>query len=100
MKRRRWYHFLMFGMVVIFLMASVSVQSQEKKRIRISNANFSFTALPLIAARDWKFFSEQGLEVKIILMRSAAAAAALASGDLERSKIELSINSLYSHAGN
>jgi ABC-type nitrate/sulfonate/bicarbonate transport system substrate-binding protein len=57
--------------------------SQERRKIRISNANFSFTALPLIAARDWKFFTGQGLEVEIILMRSAAAAAALVSGDLD-----------------
>ena len=83
MKRRGRYRFLIFGAVVAFLVAAVPARSQEKKRIRISNANFSFTALPLIAARDWKFFSEQGLDVEIILMRSAAAAAALASGDLD-----------------
>jgi ABC-type nitrate/sulfonate/bicarbonate transport system substrate-binding protein len=39
--------------------------------------------LPLVAAREWKFFQEQGLDVEIILMRSAAAAAALVSGDLD-----------------
>ncbi len=57
--------------------------SQERRKIRISNANFSFTALPLIAARDWKFFAGEGLDVEIILMRSSAAAAALVSGDLD-----------------
>jgi ABC-type nitrate/sulfonate/bicarbonate transport system substrate-binding protein len=57
--------------------------AQEKRKIRVSNANFSFTALPLLAARDWKLFAEEGLDLEIILMRSAAAAAALVSGDLD-----------------
>jgi len=70
-------------LLVLLLSYGSQAQTQERRRIRISNANFSFTALPLIAARDWKLFSEQGLDVEIILMRSAAAAAALASGDLD-----------------
>jgi NitT/TauT family transport system substrate-binding protein len=37
----------------------------------------------LIAAREWKLFQEQGLDIEIILMRSAAAVAALVSGDLD-----------------
>jgi len=43
----------------------------------------SYSALPLVAAREWKLFQEQGLDVEIILMRSAAAVAALVSGDLD-----------------
>ena len=70
-------------LLVLLLFSGSPARSQERRKIRISNANFSFTALPLIAARDWKLFSEQGLEVEIILMRSAAAAAALASGELD-----------------
>lgn len=69
--------------LVLLLFSGAPAQSQERRKIRISNANFSFTALPLIAARDWKLFSEQGLDVEIILMRSAAAAAALAAGELD-----------------
>ncbi|HEX9443343.1 MAG TPA: ABC transporter substrate-binding protein, partial [Candidatus Binatia bacterium] len=36
-----------------------------------------------VAAREWRLFNEQGLDVEVILMRSSAAAAALASGDLD-----------------
>ena len=36
-----------------------------------------------MAAREWNLFQEQGLDVEIILMRSAAAVAALVSGDLD-----------------
>ncbi len=68
-------------LLLLFLLRCAPADSQERRKIRISNANFSFTALPLIAARDWKFFAEQGLDVEIIMMRSAAAA--LAAGDLD-----------------
>jgi len=62
---------------------AASSDAQERRKIRISNATLSYSALPLIAAREWKLFQEQGLDVEIILMRSAAAVAALASGDLD-----------------
>ncbi len=68
---------------VIVFVASTNSYSQERRKIRISNATLSYSALPLIAAREWKLFQEQGLDVEIILMRSAAAVAALASGDLD-----------------
>ncbi len=69
-------------LLVLLLFSGLPAQSQERRKIRIANANFSFTALPLVAARDWKLFAEQGLDVEIILMRSAAAAA-LAAGELD-----------------
>ena len=72
----------MMCFVVAFL-ASTNSYSQERRKIRISNATLSYSALPLIAAREWRLFQEQGLDVEIILMRSAAAVAALASGDLD-----------------
>jgi sulfonate transport system substrate-binding protein len=68
---------------VVVSVASTNSYSQERRKIRISNATLSYSALPLIAAREWKLFQEQGLDVEIILMRSAAAVAALASGDLD-----------------
>ena len=71
-----------FTLLIVISLAA-SGFSQERRRIRISNANLSFTALPLVAAREWKLFDQQGLDIEIILMRSAAAAAALASGDLD-----------------
>ncbi len=69
--------------LIVLVFFSVSAQAQERRKIRVSNANFSFTALPLLAARDWKLFAEEGLDLEIILMRSAASAAALASGDID-----------------
>ena len=74
---------LILVFLTVTLLAPGSSHSQERRKIRISNANLSFTALPLVSAREWKLFDEQGLDIEIILMRSAAAAAALASGDLD-----------------
>ena len=75
----RW---AMLFFVVVFV-AATNGYSQERRKIRISNATLSYSALPLIAAREWRLFQEQGLDVEIILMRSSAAAAALVSGDLD-----------------
>ena len=71
--------------LVLLVVASVPVNgfTQERRKIKISNATLSYSALPLVAAREWKLFQEQGLDVEVILMRSAAAAAALVSGDLD-----------------
>ena len=73
--------FLVIGLVALLI--ATSSFSQERRKIRISNATLSYSALPLVAARQWKLFQEQGLDVEVILMRSAAAAAALVSGDLD-----------------
>jgi ABC-type nitrate/sulfonate/bicarbonate transport system substrate-binding protein len=70
-------------LLVILNLFQANSFAQERRKIRISNATLSYSALPLVAAREWKFFQEQGLDVEIILMRSAAAAAALVSGDLD-----------------
>jgi NitT/TauT family transport system substrate-binding protein len=70
--------------IVLGLFVNISpARAQERRKIRISNATLSYSALPLVAAREWKLFQEQGLDVEVILMRSAAAAAALVSGDLD-----------------
>ena len=74
---------LLFVAVAYFAFNLSTVAAQERRKIRISNATLSYSALPLVAAREWKLFQEQGLDVEIILMRSAAAAAALVSGDLD-----------------
>jgi len=71
-----------FGILIVVLSLAASADAQERRRIRISNATLSYSALPLVAAREWNLFQEQGLDVEIILMRSAAAVAALVSGDL------------------
>src|ERR1700741_5065459 len=58
--------------------------AQERRiKTRISNAAFTITALPLLAARDWKTFSANGLDAELILMNSALVPPALVQGDID-----------------
>jgi ABC-type nitrate/sulfonate/bicarbonate transport system substrate-binding protein len=59
-------------------------ETQERRpKIRISNAGFTITALPLLAARDWGVFNANGLDVELIVMSPTLAAAAIAQGDID-----------------
>src|SRR5437870_8971429 len=80
--KKTFMQFFILSVVVLLAMPMLG-RAQERRKILISNATLSYSALPLVAARQWKLFQEQGLDVEIILMRSSAAAAALASGDLD-----------------
>jgi len=63
---------------------AVAADAQEKRtKARISNAGFTITALPLLAARDWAIFTANGLDMEIILMASSVVPAALVQGDID-----------------
>src|SRR5512132_3691456 len=58
--------------------------AQERRvKARISNAGFTITALPLLAAKDWGVFTANGLDMEVILMQSALVPAALTQGDID-----------------
>jgi NitT/TauT family transport system substrate-binding protein len=65
----------------IFLVAQAYAQ-ETKTKIRISYPSASIASLALFAAQQWKIFEQNGLEVESIQMRSQAANAAAASGDV------------------
>jgi ABC-type nitrate/sulfonate/bicarbonate transport system substrate-binding protein len=74
--------------LILLALALVSVRmdagAQEKlPKIRISNAGFTITALPLLAAKDWGMFSANGLDVELIVMSPTIAAAAVSQGDID-----------------
>ena len=69
--------------VVVLLAMPVFGHAQERRKIRISNAGFTITALPLLAAKDWGTFSANALDVELIVMSPSIAAAALAQGDID-----------------
>ena len=61
-----------------------TARAQEKRaKLRISNAGFTITALPLLAAKDWGIFTANGLDMEVILMQSALVPAALTQGDID-----------------
>jgi NitT/TauT family transport system substrate-binding protein len=69
---------------VLIAIYSLPAASQDKRtKVRISNAGFTITALPLLAAKDWGIFSANGLDVELIVMSPSLAAAALAQGDID-----------------
>ena len=72
-----------FGLAFLLLVAALPARAQESgTRIRISYPSASICCLALFAAQQWKIFEQNGLEVESIQMRSQAANAALASGDI------------------
>jgi ABC-type nitrate/sulfonate/bicarbonate transport system substrate-binding protein len=73
--------------IAYFFLALVpwrSAEAQERRaKLRISNAGFTITALPLLAAKEWGTFSANGLDMEVILMQSALVPAALTQGDID-----------------
>jgi ABC-type nitrate/sulfonate/bicarbonate transport system substrate-binding protein len=65
-------------------MLTFGADAQERRsKVRISNAGLTITALPLLAARDWRIFTANGLDVEIIVMAATLAPSALSSGDID-----------------
>ena len=72
-----------FGMAVLSVVfASFGLAQEGRTKVRISYPSTSIANLALFAAQQWNIFEQNGLEVESIQMRSQAANAALASGDI------------------
>jgi ABC-type nitrate/sulfonate/bicarbonate transport system substrate-binding protein len=78
---------LLLTMIVVLGLAFIDSRptyAQERRaKLRISNAGFTITALPLLAAKDWGLFTANGLDMEVILMQSALVPAALTQGDID-----------------
>jgi ABC-type nitrate/sulfonate/bicarbonate transport system substrate-binding protein len=69
---------------VIWFSCLTPARAQEAKpKLRISNSAMSVTSLGLLAAREWKFFQDGGLNVEIILMSPALTVPAMISGEID-----------------
>ena len=71
------------ALALIVALAPHAASQDKRAKVRISNAGFTITALPLLAAKDWNVFSANGLDVELIVMSPSIAAAALAQGDID-----------------
>ena len=83
---RRGCGLLLRAMAIIAIAWSIAAPSsgqEPRKKLRISNAGFTITALPLLAAKEWGAFAANGLDVEIILMQSSIVPAALNQGDID-----------------
>jgi ABC-type nitrate/sulfonate/bicarbonate transport system substrate-binding protein len=70
-------------LVVAFARPRITDAQDKPAKLRISNAGFTITALPLLAAKEWGLFSANGLDMEVILMQSALVPAALTQGDID-----------------
>jgi ABC-type nitrate/sulfonate/bicarbonate transport system substrate-binding protein len=68
---------------IALVVPSVTEAQERRTRLRISNAGFTITALPLLAAKEWGTFTANGLDMEVILMQSALVPAALTQGDID-----------------
>jgi len=80
--RRAHFAVMLLALVSVFAAADAGAQDR-RPRVRISNAGFTITALPLLAAKDWGMFSANGLDVELIVMSPTLAAAAVSQGDID-----------------
>ena len=87
-----FYHFrsprllvwkVLLALFLVILNDSPANSQERRAKVRISNAGFTITALPLLAAKDWGAFAANGLDVELIVMSPSIAAAALAQGDVD-----------------
>jgi len=67
----------------VALLCAATTSAQEKRKLRITNAGFTMTALPLLAAKDWRIFDANGLDMEVILMQSQLVPPALTQGDID-----------------
>jgi ABC-type nitrate/sulfonate/bicarbonate transport system substrate-binding protein len=74
---------LLLAMFLVALSAFPAVSQEKRIKVRISNAGLTITALPLLAARDWRTFNANGLDVEIIVMSPPLGAAAMNQGDID-----------------
>jgi ABC-type nitrate/sulfonate/bicarbonate transport system substrate-binding protein len=85
---RSYVQFRLSWLAVVMLSLGLAnptwTSAQERRaKLRISNAGFTITALPLLAAKDWEIFNANGLDMEVILMQSALVLAALTQGDID-----------------
>ena len=64
--------------------------AQPLKEIRIGSSDITVSNLCTFYARDRKFFEAEGIDVKIVIVKTEAALAALTVGDLEYSTLSTS----------
>jgi len=82
----RWLSLLCFWILVF----ASSAGAQPLKEIRIGSSDITVSNLCTFYARDRKFFEAEGMDVKIIIIKTEAALAALGVGELDYSTLSTS----------
>lgn len=82
---KKWAFLTKFVSVLIISVLGCldGVAAQSMREVRIGSSDLSFSNFTTYYARDRKFFEKEGLDAKIILVKTEAAIAALVAGELD-----------------
>jgi ABC-type nitrate/sulfonate/bicarbonate transport system substrate-binding protein len=83
LSRRKVEGLVLVAAIALSLSYPVFGAQEQRAKARISNAGFTITALPLLAAKEWGVFIANGLDIEIILMQSSVVQAALNQGGID-----------------
>ena len=81
---------LMILMLLWICISAPLAAAQSLKEIRIGSSDITVSNLCTFYARDRKFFEAEGIDVKIIIVKTEVTLAALRAGDLEYSTLSTS----------
>ncbi len=81
---------VMFALFFAICVQAGSALAEPLKEIRMGSSNISVTSLCTYFARDRHFFEQEGFDVKIIIVKTEAALAALAAGNLDYTSLSIS----------
>ncbi|MGH7817306.1 MAG: ABC transporter substrate-binding protein [Candidatus Binatia bacterium] len=79
------------GLALFLIMSSpVFASAQSLKEIRIGSTDITVSNFCSFYARDRKFFEAEGFDMKMVIIKTEAALAAMAAGDLDYSTLSTS----------
>jgi NitT/TauT family transport system substrate-binding protein len=91
LNRDRYMRILLMSAALLWIFISPRLAvGQSLKEVRVGSSNISVTNVVAYYARDHKFFEAEGFDAKIIIIKTEAALAALAAGDLDYSTLSTS----------
>jgi NitT/TauT family transport system substrate-binding protein len=76
--------------MILVLSVPVLASAQALKEIRIGSTDVTVSDFRSFYARDRKFFEAEGLDMKMVIIKTEAALAAMATGDLDYSTLSTS----------
>ena len=79
------------GLALLLLMSSaVFAPAQTLREVRLGSTDITVSNFCSFYARDRKFFEAEGLDMKMVIIKTEAALAAMATGDLDYSTLSTS----------
>jgi ABC-type nitrate/sulfonate/bicarbonate transport system substrate-binding protein len=76
--------------VILVLSVPVLASAQSLKEIRIGSTDITVSNFSSFYARDRRFFEAEGFDMKMVIIKTEAALAAMAAGDLDYSTLSTS----------